>query len=344
MKQILYKIHDLTVRLNWSRCRIPWMFHKLDYFRTDEETAGAADLSIEVGPFDVDTSGWLNVDHKFFGRPGELVFKSHWKGFPWKTHWQGLEEGPITARLQICPCGVMAFPWLLQAEWILFWFVYKPLSELIWARRNRFVIHASGAALDGNAAIFTGYGSGLKTSYAMHLVRRGWEFLGDDQLLLTDEGILALPVSLQTFDFRVHEIDTEYITPLRLLRLGLHQLQGKTPRVLITDQAKIAALNVVIRSNSSEPNYTEISKQEAVGHTFHNCYNETIAHLHSTPGTSVPLTAYKIMFPKFDVDSMWTKLRISLEKHLSGIPRRRIEMTERWDDKFMAMAELGQGV
>lgn len=61
--------------------------------------------------------------------------------------------------------------------------------------------------------MFTGYGSSLKTSFAMQLIRQGWQFLGDDQVLLTEQGLLPLAVSLRTFDFRTHHLPTEYLTP-----------------------------------------------------------------------------------------------------------------------------------
>ena len=175
----------------------------------------------------------------------------------------------------------------------------------------------------------------------MNLIRQGWKFLGDDQVLLTENGIRCIPNSLQTFDFRVHHLDTEYLTFTRLFRLGIHLMRSPEPRIKVEDDAELAAWNLCIRTTREAASRNDISVEEAVQQTWHNCYNETISDFAGNPGTSAPLSAYKTVFPDYPIQEPWDNLKVLLKKHLSQIPVNRIEMTKVWDDSFMELAELG---
>lgn len=339
-----YQLHDLTVRLTAQGGPMPgvgWIFQKLDAFRVD--SAECVDIDIHVGPFGLDTTGWFNIDHRYYARPNELFFVSSWNGVRYRTHWHGLEathEGPVTVKLDIGAMGLVRFPWLMQADWIAHMFVIKPILELLWARRDRFVVHAAAAAKNGQAAVFTGYGSSLKTSFTMALIRRGWDLLGDDQVLLTQQGLLPMAVGLRTFDFRVHHLPTEYLTPTRTIRLGLHLLKNREPRVRVAGLTPIGSMNVLLRTDRSQASWQHIEPVEAARRIMSNCRAETIQSVRSSPPISRPLVAYKLVFPEFDHDAYWDPFQAMLARQLTGKPVRRIALTKVWHDRLMDAAAL----
>lgn len=72
-------------------------------------------------------------------------------------------------------------------------FLTLPLLEIL-KRHDRFAVHAGGVALGGRAVLFPGASGAGKSTIALACVRAGWEFLGDDLVLLreNDDGRLLV--------------------------------------------------------------------------------------------------------------------------------------------------------
>ena len=340
MKSHFYKIHDLLIRIKALKKAPPWLFQKLDYFAVEHNGHTPIDIDITVGPFQWDRRDCLNVDHRFYAKPNEIYFASKWNGVPWRSHWSGLETGPIRVQLDIARKGLVRFPWLMQADWICHLYIIKPLSELIWARRNRFVVHAAAAAKAGNAAVFAGFGSSLKTSFVMNLLQQGWSLLGDDQVLLTQDGLLPLPIGLRTFDFRLHHLPDEYLTTWRTFRLGLHLLKRRPPRVEIAGLSRIGSLNVLVRTRRPQVNTFQITPEQAAQRIVANCHAETVQSVRRSPPVSQSLLAYDLMFPRFNHDRCWTQMQDLLTNQLQGLPIQLVELTHKWDTRFMDQIAL----
>jgi len=341
-----YMMHGLGVRIVREGGPAPglkWIFQKLDAFADPALADEDVSIEVRVGAFDVDTTGWKNVDHKYFARANELYFVGVWNGVRYKTHWHGLDpghDGPVRVRLDVGAKGLVKFPWLMQADWITHMYVLKPLTELLWARQGRYVMHAAAAAKDGRAAVFTGYGSSLKTSFTMMLIREGWSLLGDDQVLVTPDGLLPLAIGLRTFDFRTFHLPTEYLTRWRLMRLGVHLLRRKPPRVEVAGLSAIGAMNVLVRTNRKAAHWETLAPAEAARRIVVNCRAETVQAVRASPPLSRALLAYQLMFPGFDHDVYWGAFESQLARQLEGQPTRRVELTRVWDDGLMQAVVL----
>jgi len=72
-------------------------------------------------------------------------------------------------------------------------FLTLPLLEIL-KHHERFAVHAGGAALGAHAVLFPGDSGAGKSTIALACVRAGWEFLGDDLVLLreNDDGRLRV--------------------------------------------------------------------------------------------------------------------------------------------------------
>jgi len=338
----LYKLHDLTVRITRPRAWPPWVFQKLDYFAASPTQVDKPNIDITLGPFHRDTSGMLNVDHRYFGREGELCFVGRWNGLRYTTHWSGLHSDHVKVKLDVSPMGLARFPWLAQADWIAHLFVIKPISEWLWARRGRYVLHAAAAERDGEAAMFCGFGSSLKTSFVMQLVRDGWALLGDDQVLLTDDGLLPLPIGLRTFDFRVHHLPDEYLTRARTMRLAWHLWRRRQPRVRVSaGPAKLAAVNLLTRSDSASASWRALGADEAASRIVAQCRAETLQSVRRSPPIGEPMMALALMDARVGVDQPWDALRDGLARRLAGVAVRDVVLTRRWDEGLMSVVALG---
>ncbi len=343
MKEHHYKLHDLTVRITRPHAWPPWVFQKLDYFAiAPAEAPGQVNIDITIGPFALDRSPLLNVDHRYFGREGELFFVGRWNGVRYATHWTGLHTDQIKVALDVSPVGLARFPWLQQADWIAHLFVLKPISEWWWARRGRYVMHAAAAERDGRAAVFCGFGSSLKTSFVMQLVRDGWALLGDDQVLLTEDGLWPLPIGLRTFDFRVNHLPDEYLTRSRTLRLGWHLLRQKPPRVRVASgPSKLAAVNLLTRSDNAAATWRALDAEEAATRIVAQCRAEAVQSVRNSPPLGEPLMALAMMDRRMDIDTPWLALRAALTRQLASVEVRDVVLTRRWDRALIDAVALG---
>ncbi len=64
-------------------------------------------------------------------------------------------------------------------------FLTLPLLEIL-KRHERFAVHAGGVALRGRCVLFPGVSGAGKSTLVLACVRAGWDFLGDDLVLLRD--------------------------------------------------------------------------------------------------------------------------------------------------------------
>lgn len=372
MSEHCYRLHDLTVRIRCERGFPPWVFQKLDYFAVSPAGAGqdlggttsggpasggpasggpasggptsggGPSIDITVGPFACDTGLMRNVDHRYFARAGELYFVGRWNGVRYRTRWSGLHGDHIKVALDVPMSGLGRFPWLQQADWIAHLFVIKPLSEWLWARRGRFVMHAAAAERDGQAAVFCGFGSSLKTSFVMQLVRDGWALIGDDQVLLTEQGLLPLPIGLRTFDFRVNRLPDEYLTRWRTLRLGWHLWREVDPGVRVSDgPASIAAMNLLTRSDRPAAFTASLDADEAAARVIAQCRAEAVQSVRGSPPLGEPMMAWAMMDDAADIDAPWHAMRALLAKQLRRTTVRRVELTRRWDKRLMDAVAVG---
>ncbi len=333
-----YKIHDLKFELDISD-PIPWMFHKLSFFKVDK-FHDTPNLKIIVGPFNCKIDSWANFDHTFYSNGNDMFFTNTWKGFQWKTAWYGINSDRITVKFDYNKTGILFFPWLMYLDWVLFWFIFKPCTELIWSRMQKYIIHASACSIHGNGYMFTGYGSGLKTSYAMNLVNSGFDFLGDDQILIDSNSLNCMPVSLNTFAFRTQYLRDEYLTPLRLVRMAYYHFFPIPRKFNVAESCNLKQLYVVIRAKSKNSSISEISESQAVSHTVFNCKNETLVKIHSRYPIYAPFIAMDTLFPDFNHERIWDGLRKALGKLYKNKSCYLIQMGPKWDNHNMDLLNI----
>jgi len=83
--------------------------------------------------------------------------------------------------------------------------VLEYCEALMWWRDKTF-LHAGAVSKNGEAFIFTGGGGVGKTSLVLNFLRRGYEYLGDDWILLGNQGVAyPLPKTVHVFDYNLKD-------------------------------------------------------------------------------------------------------------------------------------------
>ncbi len=86
--------------------------------------------------------------------------------------------------------------------------VLEPVMYLSLLNQGIFLMHSAGVSKDGRAKVFPAYGGTGKTTTCMSLLGRGYDFLGDDLLLVdpTAKTVFAYPRPLHLFTYNVRNL------------------------------------------------------------------------------------------------------------------------------------------
>ena len=164
---------------------------ELEYFRRKEPTA--VDLAIEIGEFRPTLERCLKSGDSTWVRPGYLYFELRRKTARVRADISIQPGSPIRLRIDGNALG----------NHLSFGQVVEPVFSILLERSGLAKIHASGVALDKRSSIFAGLGGSGKTTIALELVKQGYEFLGDDALILREDTVLPFPKWLHVFRYRL---------------------------------------------------------------------------------------------------------------------------------------------
>lgn len=112
-------------------------------------------------------------------------------------------------------------------------FLTLPVLEIL-KRHERFAVHAAGVALRGHAVLFPGGSGAGKSTLALACVRAGWEFLGDDVVLLRGSDGERL---------RIHPFPDEIDLTEQTVRV-FPQLAGAAPATRRWPKHRISPLDI----------------------------------------------------------------------------------------------------
>ncbi len=112
--------------------------------------------------------------------------------------------------------------------------VLEPVLYLSFLKQSVFFIHSAGVSKDGKAYIFPAYGGTGKTTTSMSLLTKGYDFLGDDLLIIDPlkNKVFPYPRPLHVFTYNVRNMlgskIPRYIVAIiyikNLLRIALERI------------------------------------------------------------------------------------------------------------------------
>ena len=93
------------------------------------------------------------------------------------------------------------FPWMFFPDFVLHIYVLQPLIEMLLLRKGYMLVHAGAVSGEGKAYLIAGRGGSHKTNFVMGLMKRGYNYISDDMVILNEKEVLSFPHSVSLFDF-----------------------------------------------------------------------------------------------------------------------------------------------
>jgi hypothetical protein len=296
-----YDLHGiLSFRINREKgCGwIDGINLKLPYFETSK--AIDPDITLNIAPFTPDLDGTFSVDHKYYAKEDYLYCKDSEGGNKWQFVVSGFESGKININYNGKTAGKVnkqINPDFI-AQNVLLRFI-----EYALARKGYLLLHAAGVGKDGKAFIMVGRGGTYKTSICMELLRKGYDFLGDDHVILKEEKAYSFPMGLSVFSYMYHNMaDETSWTMMKKVKLISDINKGRKHQVKIEDESVIETICFISRTNKPGIMKKQISiLQAAEKMTLDNRLEDYIS-LGGMNIRSGPLfkyfSAYSYLFPK----------------------------------------------
>jgi len=166
-------------------------------FKIEKEPENC-DLVIQIGNFkpNLDQTHVMGGGKYYFRENYMYVPKEQYKNAKWKFEVQGLSGGTTVAKIDCNALGRM----FITGNVIDF-LIHLKLME-----KGYPIIHASAVSKNNSAFAFSSRGGGGKTTIALELASKGYNFLGDNYVIIHDGDVLSFPTALNIFTYNLAPI------------------------------------------------------------------------------------------------------------------------------------------
>ncbi|MEM3549511.1 MAG: hypothetical protein QXN87_03765 [Candidatus Bathyarchaeia archaeon] len=317
-----FNIHDiLKIKYIWKRkyrCILKDLDLKLNYFSA--KNVADPDITVEIGAFSPNLKGCRVYERRFFVSEG-FVYAI---GGNWQTKWaiqvSGLDEGKLFVKVNCTSKSIRGF----LAPNMLVNILVLPLLELKFLEKGYVLLHSAAVSKNGNGYLIVGRGGSAKTSIVMDLIRKyGYEYMGDDRVLIGSGIVMSFPTHIQTFEYLLKNSENEFMNVFTRLRLINYLLRTKQIKIKVTERSPLRGILFVTPSAKS---YTiknlnsQISAKKMVANMLMEYFEMSkIVGLNVSPIFEC-FTAYSAAYPNSIVARFQENLLSSLETELFNLP------------------------
>ena len=193
-----YNIHDI-VKFKVIANRISNRMD-IEYINFESDTIDNPDFTIYLGDFTPSNEGCSILDHTYYIKKNYLYCKDSYKIGRWAVEVSGLEENEMTVKLSTNTVGAIA------ADMFICAFIIDFLIRFKMEQKGYSVVHASAVSKDGNAYLFPSQSGAGKTTTAIYFAENGYNFLGDDFVILHNRDVISYLTPLNIFAYNLNPI------------------------------------------------------------------------------------------------------------------------------------------
>ena len=172
----------------------------IEYVNFETDYIKSPDFTIELGEFVPSDENCYIIDHTYHIRDNYFYCKDSYKFGKWKIQVSGLESVETNIKLSTNIIGTYAADMFICAYIIDFFIRFKL------ERKGYSVIHASSMSKDNQAILFPSQSGAGKTTTAIYLAEKGYDYLGDDFVILYKGQVFSYPTPLNLFAYNLNPV------------------------------------------------------------------------------------------------------------------------------------------
>lgn len=329
-----YNIHDiLKFRIIRDKGHSIRDLVNLKFSFFEVEDIDVPDIILNIGKFTPSNENCHLIDHKYHVKEDYFYCEDSEGNAKWEIEIIGFEDGPTIINLNSKIGGFQAFtnPDFIAQNFLLRIIEYK-LSK-----KGYFLAHSAGISKNKQAYVLAGRGGTFKTSLCMDFIRReGFEFLGDDRIIIHKDEVFAFPMSLRVFGFMCDHFSNEKSWSLsNKIKFANHLWDKKATPIKVGKPSKLKSLFFIVKTNKETISERRIPLNEAVDRLIINNRLEDFISLGGMGINSGPHLKYALahsyIFPDGMVVRHQEELKNVLRNILENMPIYEIEIPYNYD-------------
>jgi hypothetical protein len=276
------------------------------------------DIILNIGKFVPSNNDCYVVDHKYHIKANYFYCKDLKGRVIWEVEIFGFEDGKTIINFDSKFLGpeVFFFPKSFLAQEM----VLRPVITYKLIQKGYFLIHAGGINYNSSAYIFAGRGGSNKTAIILDFIKSGFDYLGDDWVILGSDKVLCFPLHLGQFSFSAKtgrfptESDSNFSDKIH------YYLWRSTDynNVPIVQSSSLKTLFLLSKTNSPNEaiHIKTLNPKEATKRLISNSMAEEMVGV-TIMGRNFNnfhnyMLAYSFIFPDSHIATYWEKLEVGL--------------------------------
>lgn len=316
----------------------------LDFLFFEVEKVDNPDIVINIGEFTPSNGNCYVVDHKYYVKENYFYCKDSLGRTRWEVEIFGFEDGNTLVNFNFKILGIQALIPCLPVQN----FLLEALISYKLSKKNYYLIHSAAISKNNQASLLVGRGGAFKTALSMDFIRRaGFDFLGDDKVILHKNNILSYPTNFIRFNFRYVHGDSpskkghKMLDRIRLLKYIWENHSHKDNLMVnVVDSSILKSLFFITKKDQQKLVIGEnLDPKKVADKLVINNKIETSLH-----GSSMPrltgltsnhffkyMVVYSSVFPNSLMATYWRDLKRNFLEILEGIPTFEIEVPYKYD-------------
>lgn len=311
-----YIIHDLVcfvINTKTSGKVLESLNYPFKYFEVDINNKRQADIVLNIGPFQANYNDKeiSLVDHKYYIGQNYFYCEDNNGVAKWKV------EISIESHQTVINFDgkIFSFHQLIAPDLLAQDIIFMPILEILLGLKGYLLAHAGAITNNNEANVFVGRPGSLKTTIMMQALKKDYQLLGDDRVIidLKNANVYSCPIFYDIFDSTIM-LGTEHYNFLNKISLFISLCRNKDKAI-----QSIWCKEPSVLKNVYFLNYKNNTTGELVKIEYENalikmiCNNRAEFYTSNIPriNNNFPnyFLAYSYVFPESNVAIYWGILK-----------------------------------
>ena len=285
------------------------------------------DFVVNIGPFKENNKNAHFLDERYYVKKNYLFCKDSYKKAKWKLQINGFEKEMMNVDVDVNIFGQMFIPG----------YIVDPLIRLKMSEKRKHMIHAACVSKDDSGYIFAARSGVGKTIISLFFVEKGFNFLGDNWIILNNSKTLNYPCPLNVFTYNINEFIAEklsYSTKIWLELKGLlFKLTGGYAKIFTPVEVQKIIPDSIVKKSRNKTLFF-LSKGKRVDIRTNNKKDDIISQLVTSSMFEmfpffIYMLEYSYSFPESKISLFWENMKRDIKEYLKKVKFYEISVPER---------------
>lgn len=350
IETINYNVHDLLkfkIKREKDYNLRNFINLKFSYFEVDD--VKDPDIVLNIGKFKPSNNNCYIVGNKYHIKENYIYCRDSEGDAKWETEITGFGNEDITIINFRGEVG--GFQSIINPDVLAHCLLLRVIEYKL-SMKGCFLTHSAGISKNKQAYVLAGRGGSFKSSLCIDFVRRaGFEYLGDDRVIINKDFVFSFPFNFHVFEFMCYQLPDEnslgFFNKIKFAKYIMGKNELKDYRIKVSEPSRLKNLIFIVKTNGKRIIKRDMELKEAVDRLILNnrledCISLTYFGITSAPHLKYAL-AYSYIFPNNNFTQHENDFRKTIENIFKNIPIYEIEIPANYNiDVFNQVCELAQ--